>query len=288
MLEVLLLAKILERLCRWISRKSIVSAVLGLGPDSTLGGAPPFEVSRDFNCRTEMILDVVSMNSATCYADRNSLLKKPLLSQQTSHNNNLNATYTTTDRKTPLLCTLLAGIVFGLTNCAGGGGGDSVTLDESLGRTASESVTQATDTGADPALEAEYAAQIQSKINNYRAGVGLSHLKRLREFDSLAAQHNQYMAEQAAASGSSNILISHDNSQSRANAVFAQGFTKFGENVAANRGHTADVLTDNFVLRWIKSTGHRENIEGDFTQTGIDVHVDTRNNTIYATQVFAQ
>jgi len=133
--------------------------------------------------------------------------------------------------KTQLLHALLAGAVFGLTSCGGSVG--AVKLPESFDRATSESVTQSTDTGANPALEARYAAQIQSKINHYRAGLGLSDFERMRRLDSLAAKHNQYMAKQAAASGSSNILISHDHSQSRANAVFGQGFTKFGENVAA-------------------------------------------------------
>jgi uncharacterized protein YkwD len=206
----------------------------------------------------------------------------------------MNTTYTTkTDRKTKLLYALLAGAVFGLTSCDGGGGGggdgsSSAALSESIDGATNEPVTPATDTGADTALEAEYAEQVHFKVNDYRAGVGLSDLERMGELNALAAQHNLYMAEQARASGSSQILISHDNSQSRGNAVFAQGYTKYGENVAANRGYAADVVTDNFVLRWVNSEGHRLNLERDFTHTGIDVYVDPRNNTIYATQVFAK
>lgn len=209
----------------------------------------------------------------------------------------MNATYKTTktDTKTKLLYTLLAGAVFGLTSCDGGGGGgdsgggsSSASLSETIDGATSETVVGATDTGADTALESAYAEQVAYKINDYRAGLGLSDLERMGELDALAAQHNQYMAEQARASGSSQILISHDNSQSRGNAVFAQGYTKYGENVAANRGYASDAVTDNFVLRWVSSEGHRENLERDFTHTGIDVYVDPSNNTIYATQVFAK
>lgn len=220
----------------------------------------------------------------------------------------MNATYRTTktDRKAKLLYTLLAGAVFGLTSCDGGGGGGdgggtaSAALSATSAASASadgvitapnvssSSNTPATDTGADTALEASYAAQVHNKINDYRAGLGLSDFERVLELDALAAQHNQYMAEQAAASGSSQILISHDNSQSRGNAVFAQGYTKYGENVAANRGYASDVVTDNFVLRWVNSDGHRENLERDFTHAGIDVYVDSRDNTIYVTQVYAK
>ena len=207
----------------------------------------------------------------------------------------MNTTYTTkTDRKTKLLYALLAGAIFGLTSCDGGGGGDggggssSAALSETIDGATNDPVIPATNTGADTAMEAEYAEQLHFKVNDYRAGLGLSGLERMGELDSLAAQHNLYMAEQARASGSSNILISHDNSQSRANAVFAQGYTKYGENVAANRGYATDVVTDNFVLRWVNSEGHRENLERDFTHTGIDVYVDPNNNTIYATQVFAK
>ena len=207
----------------------------------------------------------------------------------------MNATYQTTktDRKTTLLYTLLAGAVFGLTSCDGGGGdggggGSSAALSESIDGATNAPVVPATDTGADTALESAYTEQVHFKINDYRAGLGLSDLERMGELDSLAAQHNLYMAEQARASGSSQILISHDNSQSRGNAVFAQGYTKYGENVAANRGYAREAVTDNFVLRWVNSEGHRKNLERDFTHTGVDVYVDPRDNTIYATQVFAK
>jgi len=67
---VLLLASALERFCRWFSRESKVSAMLGLGVDSTLKVAPYFKVSRDFSHRIGLILATVQINRAACHADR--------------------------------------------------------------------------------------------------------------------------------------------------------------------------------------------------------------------------
>ena len=70
LLAVLLLASTLKRYCRWISRKSNVSAMLGISVDSALNVSSPFEVARDFSHRAGMVLAAIQINRAACHADR--------------------------------------------------------------------------------------------------------------------------------------------------------------------------------------------------------------------------
>jgi hypothetical protein len=77
-LTVLLLARTLERFCRWISRKSNVSAMLGLRGDSTLDGEPPFDGSCDFHYSAGMILAAIQINNRPAnLADREPMPKTP-------------------------------------------------------------------------------------------------------------------------------------------------------------------------------------------------------------------
>ncbi|MFQ5584977.1 MAG: CAP domain-containing protein [Calditrichia bacterium] len=58
-----------------------------------------------------------------------------------------------------------------------------------------------------------------------------------------------------------------------------------GENLAYNPGF-GDVAKSTFEA-WLKSPGHRKNIEGEFDLTGIGV-VKTENESYYFTQIFVQ
>ena len=55
-----------------------------------------------------------------------------------------------------------------------------------------------------------------------------------------------------------------------------------GENVAY--GHLS---AEKVVQLWLKSPGHRRNIEGDFNLTGIGI-AESKDGTIYYTQIFLQ
>ncbi len=185
------------------------------------------------------------------------------------------------------------------TSCGGGGSDDSTSTteevineieDDPTGTTASTTGTETTTgtTGADPANEATYIADILVAINEVRANNGgLAPLTEDSQIAALCADHNVYMADVAPLNARP-VLISHDNYEDRAQATFALGYNSFGENVGGIRYFDADEVVSTFVQGWVDSTSHFEAIIGDYTHTGIDVYVDTDDGTIYATQIFAK
>ncbi len=181
-----------------------------------------------------------------------------------------------------------------LTSCdgssSGGGSNDSADIelpdnpddanDENTG-------TGATNSGANSGLEQSYGVQVFNGINSERTSTGLNALTRDSQMDALAASHNAYLIGQSSGSGG-NIQTNHDNAQSRADANTARGFIKFGENTGGIRGYASSVVASTFVDGWVASPGHYTNIIGDYTHTGVAVTVDTRDGTIYSTQIFAK
>ncbi|MGJ8657511.1 MAG: CAP domain-containing protein [Akkermansiaceae bacterium] len=146
--------------------------------------------------------------------------------------------------------------------------------------------SDADNTGANEALEASYGAQVYDGINAERTSAGRSVLIRDSQMDALAASHNAFMISVASPGGT--IQTGHDNAQSRAEANAARGFRSFGENTAGIRGYSSSVVARTFVDGWVASSGHYVNIIGDYTHTGVAVSVDSRDGTIYATQIFAK
>lgn len=138
----------------------------------------------------------------------------------------------------------------------------------------------------DPELEATYANLILVGINAQRVEAGLPELILNPEMSVLAADHNAYLISRS--QPFSIISVNHDNAQSRADAVVALGFKTYGENTGGVRGYNSGDVAPAFLTGWVRSPGHFANIVGDFTHTGIAVTVDTRDNTVYSTQVFAK
>lgn len=147
--------------------------------------------------------------------------------------------------------------------------------------------TSPTNSGSVVSLQATYQSEILTAINAQRASIGLPALVEDTRITSLAAEHNQNMADATIASGGSAILISHDGFTARATQIFSFGYNRAGENVAANRGFDSSQVASALVSSWVNSAEHLANINGDFTHTGVAVLVDTRDNTVYATQLFA-
>ncbi|NJL62297.1 MAG: CAP domain-containing protein [Methylacidiphilales bacterium] len=116
---------------------------------------------------------------------------------------------------------------------------------------------------------------IFDQINQYRASKGLSPFTRNSKIDSQAKIHSQNMASGKAGFGHSGF----------SDRVKATGISYRGaaENVAYNQGYK-DSATQ-AVQGWIKSPGHRGNIEGKFSQTGIGVATN-RKGEVYFTQIF--
>ncbi|MDR9457664.1 MAG: CAP domain-containing protein [Salegentibacter sp.] len=117
--------------------------------------------------------------------------------------------------------------------------------------------------------------EILSAINDYRKEQDLKELSPLGEISLEAEDHNYYMVETG--------KVSHDNFGERyttlVNSIAARAVS---ENVAYGY-HTADAV----VKAWIKSDGHRENIESNFTHFGVSVVKDKEGRN-YFTNIFVR
>ena len=99
--------------------------------------------------------------------------------------------------------------------------------------------------------------QILDLTNRHRNSIGLDNLKRSRAADLLAKEHTNYMIGQG--------IISHDNFMIRMESLNIEVNAKaVGENVAYGYA-TGETVMDG----WLNSSGHKANIEGDYTHIGI-------------------
>ncbi|MDY7393762.1 CAP domain-containing protein [Aureibaculum sp. 2210JD6-5] len=122
-------------------------------------------------------------------------------------------------------------------------------------------------------VEMSMTDQIFTLVNAHRESNGLEKLTRNTTADNLAIEHSRYMIEQD--------KISHDNFKSRTENLKRNENAKgTGENVAYGY-NTAEKV----VNAWLNSSGHKENIEGNFTHTGIAA-VQNAEGTYFFTQLF--
>ncbi|MEZ7494687.1 CAP domain-containing protein [Leeuwenhoekiella aequorea] len=125
---------------------------------------------------------------------------------------------------------------------------------------------------ADLTVEEAFAAEILSEVNEHRASLGLSALQNNSDSKVKAVEHTKYMATKG--------TISHDNFFKRSDYLKSKGAARVSENVAFGYRDAKEV-----VAAWIKSEGHREALEGNFTHSGISV-VKNEKGTAYFTQIF--
>ncbi|NAS31043.1 CAP domain-containing protein [Flavobacteriaceae bacterium R38] len=118
-----------------------------------------------------------------------------------------------------------------------------------------------------------FEVQILQLINNHRNSQDLTTLTHNDDAYSIALEHTNYMIGQG--------QISHDNFSARAeNLTQRVSAQRVGENVAF-RYPTAESV----VQAWLDSSGHRRNIEGDFTHTAIVARKNS-DGDYYFTQLF--
>jgi len=118
-----------------------------------------------------------------------------------------------------------------------------------------------------------YAEQILTLVNEHRESIGKLGLARNVTADDLAMTHTNFMISQGEISHT-DFLSRFESLQDEENANAA------AENVAA--GYTS---AESVMQGWIESTGHRTNIEGNFTHIGIAAGKDS-NGKYYYTQLF--
>ncbi|AXT60807.1 CAP domain-containing protein [Aquimarina sp. AD10] len=121
--------------------------------------------------------------------------------------------------------------------------------------------------------ETSVADEILRLVNEHRQNQGLASLEKNTTAQQLAIDHTNYMIDQG--------RISHDGGDAKFQKLKeeenAQGF---GENVASGQDSAQSVMTG-----WLNSTGHRQNIEGNYTHIGIGAIKDSQGRYYY-TQIF--
>ena len=113
-------------------------------------------------------------------------------------------------------------------------------------------------------------------INDYRVSIGLNALERINHVSYKSEEHDNYMI--------TNNVVNHDEFAARSkNIIGVLGAKKVSENIAYNYNN-AKMAFD----AWMKSEGHKKNIEGDFTHFGIAVRANPVNGRKYYTNIFVK
>lgn len=111
------------------------------------------------------------------------------------------------------------------------------------------------------------------QVNLHRESLGLSPLKTSSIAKKYATAHSKYMANTKD--------LSHTNFQDRAKAISKEtGANYIAENIASSYTSAQETLKS-----WLQSDGHKANIEGDYTHTGISV-IHKQDGDYYYTQLF--
>lgn len=119
------------------------------------------------------------------------------------------------------------------------------------------------------------AQDVFDLVNKHRVGRGLPALKYNDNIASESAKHCSNMA-------SGKVDFGHDGFEERVDRLTAKikNIQGASENVAYG-SRTAERVVD----MWLHSPGHRKNIEGSFTTTGIGI-ATAKDGTLYFTQIF--
>lgn len=118
--------------------------------------------------------------------------------------------------------------------------------------------------------------EILNYVNQYRQSKGLPPLQPNVIISAEAEKHSANMASKKSAFG-------HDGFEDRVRLITEKigRLNKSAENVAYGKISAKEV-----VANWLKSPGHRKNIEGNYTLTGIGIS-KAADGTLYFTEIFA-
>jgi len=114
-------------------------------------------------------------------------------------------------------------------------------------------------------------------VNLHRRRIGLAPLRMNGVESSVAAQHSRNIASGRTPFGHQGLDNRFDYISNRVPSV-----TNIGENVAYGQMSAKEVVD-----AWLSSSGHRRNIEGNFTMTGIGL-ARGRKGGLYYTQIFTR
>lgn len=111
-------------------------------------------------------------------------------------------------------------------------------------------------------------------INNYRVSQGKNTLSIINHISYKSQEHNLYMIEKN--------VVNHDYFEERSNNIIqVLGAIKVGENLAYNFSAPETVLN-----AWLLSSGHKANLDGDYTHVGISITIDPVTGKKYYTNMF--
>lgn len=127
--------------------------------------------------------------------------------------------------------------------------------------------------------EIQIAKEVHTLVNQYRTAKGLRPLKAKGALSEIARTHSEDMA-------AGRVTFSHDGFNNRLDAVrkYANVPYRVAENLYATYPRQTRIARD-AVRDWIKSPGHKENMDGNWIFTGISV-IKNRKGEYYITQLF--
>jgi len=119
--------------------------------------------------------------------------------------------------------------------------------------------------------------QVQELVNNHRTAMGLAPLEYHEDIARIARRHSNDMAN-------GYVSMGHEGADERGRILARMiTYNQFAENVAEN-SQTVSSTAEAAVAGWLNSPGHRVNLEGNYTLSGIGI---ARNgNTFFFTQIF--
>jgi uncharacterized protein YkwD len=123
--------------------------------------------------------------------------------------------------------------------------------------------------------EAKLQQSVLDFVNRYRKTKGLMPLIMMPLITAEASKHSKNMSD-------GRVAFGHDGFDGRADRLMRQIelSNAIAENVAYGKFSAQEVVN-----RWIKSPGHRKNIEGKFTLTGVGI-VRRADGYLFFTQIF--
>lgn len=117
--------------------------------------------------------------------------------------------------------------------------------------------------------------EVMTLINNYRQSIGLIALQKIDYISIKSEEHDNYMI--------STGEVNHNFFQDRyENLVQVLGAKNVSENLAYNYATPQSVFN-----AWLNSSGHKANIEGDFTHFGISIRTNADGKKYY-TNIFVK
>lgn len=123
--------------------------------------------------------------------------------------------------------------------------------------------------------EAQLQQSVLDYVNQYRKTKGLAPLKMMPLITAEALKHSKNISD-------GKVPFGHDGFEGRADRLMSQIelSNAIAENVAYGKFSAQEVVN-----RWIASPGHKRNIEGKFTLTGVGI-VRRADGYLYFTQIF--